>query len=264
MVKQLPNMHLHGHLKEVIQDYGPIQEFWCYSFERYNGILGNQPTNNRAIEPQLLKQFLLDNVSTSYSFPQEFSEDFVSLDLNNVQRSKVSGSVLDTITKNEFLLPTMHKRAVFSSDYIEQLIKLYSVLKLHPERSDVSINRIYKKYSSITLKGKVYRSSGLKNRNSIVLASWNQSYFGPPPTTLPDSAFHPNFNDRLVVVHYYITAKFRFTSPDSDKECEHEFTVAYVSWLFPHPKRYHIGKPAELWCSSLSESFGACTLFCDT
>ena len=34
-----PNMHLHCHLKECVLDYGPIHSFWCFSFERYNGIL---------------------------------------------------------------------------------------------------------------------------------------------------------------------------------------------------------------------------------
>ena len=139
-----PNMHLHGHLKDVILDYGPIQEFWCYSFERFNGILGNQPTNNWAIEPQLLKQFLLDNDSTSFEFPEEFAEDFVSVDLTNVRRSTIRGSVLDTITKDEFLLPTKFKHYVFSSDDLEQLEKLFELL--HPAHSRVSIDQIYKKY----------------------------------------------------------------------------------------------------------------------
>ena len=130
-----PNMHLHGHLRDVILDYGPTQEFWCYSFERFNGILGNQPTNNRAIEPQLLKQFLLDSDSTSYVFPDEFAEDFASLDLNNVQRSTVRGSVLDAITKCEFLLPTKFKRCVFSSGDLEQLKNLYQLL--HPAHSEL-------------------------------------------------------------------------------------------------------------------------------
>ena len=60
-----PNMHLHGHLRDVILDYGSVQEYWCSSFERYNGILGKQPTNHRAIDPQLLRQFLFDNFSSS-------------------------------------------------------------------------------------------------------------------------------------------------------------------------------------------------------
>ena len=44
-------------------------------------LVRKQPTNNHAIEPQLLQQFLLDNLSGSYDFPDEFSEDFASLDL---------------------------------------------------------------------------------------------------------------------------------------------------------------------------------------
>ena len=53
-----PNMHLHCHLTECVKDYGPMNSFWLFSFERYNGILGDRPTNNRAIEPQLLKRFM--------------------------------------------------------------------------------------------------------------------------------------------------------------------------------------------------------------
>ena len=40
-----PNMHLHGHLKDVIEDYGPLHCFWLFSYERFNGILGNYPNN---------------------------------------------------------------------------------------------------------------------------------------------------------------------------------------------------------------------------
>ena len=34
------NIHLSLHLVEYCRDYGPIYSFWCYSFERMNGILG--------------------------------------------------------------------------------------------------------------------------------------------------------------------------------------------------------------------------------
>lgn len=44
--KCTPNMHLHGHLKDCILDYGPVFSFWCFSFERYNGIMGDYHTNN--------------------------------------------------------------------------------------------------------------------------------------------------------------------------------------------------------------------------
>lgn len=44
-----PNMHMHCHLRDVLLDYGPVYSF---SYERYNGILGKQPNNNKEIESQ--------------------------------------------------------------------------------------------------------------------------------------------------------------------------------------------------------------------
>ena len=41
-----PNMHLHCHITECINDFGPIYSFWLFSFERYNGILGSIQTTN--------------------------------------------------------------------------------------------------------------------------------------------------------------------------------------------------------------------------
>ena len=49
-----PNMHLHCHLKEISQDHGPVYSFWCFSFERYNGIMGSITTNKRSLELQLM------------------------------------------------------------------------------------------------------------------------------------------------------------------------------------------------------------------
>lgn len=44
-----PNLHLHLHLKECLQDYGPVYGFWCFPFERYDGILGSFHTNQKAV-----------------------------------------------------------------------------------------------------------------------------------------------------------------------------------------------------------------------
>jgi hypothetical protein len=35
-----PNLHLCLHICECALDYGPLSSFWCFSFERMNGILG--------------------------------------------------------------------------------------------------------------------------------------------------------------------------------------------------------------------------------
>ena len=40
-------------LSESIKEYGPTYRFWLFSFERYNGILGKFPNNQKHIEVQL-------------------------------------------------------------------------------------------------------------------------------------------------------------------------------------------------------------------
>src|ERR1051325_9500163 len=38
--KITPNLHLSLHLAECTDNFGPLYAFWCFSFERMNGVLG--------------------------------------------------------------------------------------------------------------------------------------------------------------------------------------------------------------------------------
>ena len=38
-----------------------MDQWHLFGYERYNGILGEQPTNNQSIELQLMKRFMEDN-----------------------------------------------------------------------------------------------------------------------------------------------------------------------------------------------------------
>ena len=55
------NVHTHGHLTECDKDYGPLSSIWCFSFERFNGLLGDLPTNNCLIKIQIMQRFVNDN-----------------------------------------------------------------------------------------------------------------------------------------------------------------------------------------------------------
>jgi hypothetical protein len=48
-------MHMHVHLAEMIRDYGPIYSFWCFSYERYNGMLNSLPTNRRDVGEVMMR-----------------------------------------------------------------------------------------------------------------------------------------------------------------------------------------------------------------
>ena len=56
--KCTPNLHLHLHIKDCLLDYGPSHAFWCYSFERYNGMLGSYHTNRKSVESQIIRKFV--------------------------------------------------------------------------------------------------------------------------------------------------------------------------------------------------------------
>ena len=63
MTTKMSRQYAHA-VSDCIYDYGPISYIhsgYLLSNCRYNGILGNQPTNNCAIEMQLMTRFIKDN-----------------------------------------------------------------------------------------------------------------------------------------------------------------------------------------------------------
>ena len=74
-----PNMHLHNHLKEVILDHGPVTSFWCFSFERFNGIMGSTTTNKRSVELQLMRKLLISRQLKDMKLPDQYKDEFLGL-----------------------------------------------------------------------------------------------------------------------------------------------------------------------------------------
>lgn len=74
-----PNMHLHCHLTECVEEYGSIFAFWLFSFERYNGMLGNFPNNQKKIEMQLMRHFETEMQLHALPLPEVFRDEFIGL-----------------------------------------------------------------------------------------------------------------------------------------------------------------------------------------
>lgn len=150
-----PNMHLHCHLKETVTDYGPIHSFWCFSFERYNGILGSIKTNNRSIELQLMRKVTtlrcIDNISLNQEFYPYFGDVISSLtnydnakipeDDNNCDVASLSSLLsffqMDTgfplhslhwENLSAVFLPTFYKESTLDQDDIAILRNVYKIM----------------------------------------------------------------------------------------------------------------------------------------
>ena len=93
-----PNMHLHCHLKQSLYDYGPIHNFWLFSYERYNGILENFPSNNRSIEIHLMQRFIQECAlyTGCHYLPTEFESDIHDIFASNIE-PVLQGSLQVTI-----------------------------------------------------------------------------------------------------------------------------------------------------------------------
>lgn len=125
--------------------------------------------------------------------------------------------------------------------------------KLHHDHdiAEVTVCSVYHKYSAITLASCTYNSTGKNTaKPTIAMAKWDHDVFGTPPTPLPDVATHPNSHVRPVNIHHFAKVTFVHGTTSS------ELVFANASWYSPHPNRRIIGKPAEVWCSKLCETFG--------
>ena len=141
------NLHLSLHLYDCSFAYGPLYAFWCFSFERMNGILGSLPNSNRKIEPELMRRLIFDSqvesiISSSgvemkglellgrrpsigsLSVTDEFSSDEMHrfwMNSQNILVLKVSGS---ENFPGEFLKPSFNN-TLLSSEMLDLMVEYY-------------------------------------------------------------------------------------------------------------------------------------------
>ena len=248
-----PNMHMHGHLTECIKDYGPLSSFWLFSFERFNGLLGDLPTNNRLIEMQVMQRFVQDNFylqMLSYT-PTESSEmndmfKKVIVDhAHNFQSMKYqshSASRTPSMCTSGFEYLPAHKYTLssFSSLEVEALSRVYcSVYEALSIVVVEDIPQTYKKMMSVTINGQKINAGQYVFAKSVFNFKSNpreevRTVFTDPlnrPARIDHFAVHSVSVNGSVYVHCF----------------------AVASWPQHHPDINFFGKPYQIWCRSLYE-----------
>lgn len=100
------NYHMSLHMPDVIIDLGPPQSFWCFAYERFNGILAGMPNSNRSVEVEVANRFVRDisfnycNIPCSSSVPHSLRE-FVGIDEEEVHPYPQTFKVLDVLCNTE-------------------------------------------------------------------------------------------------------------------------------------------------------------------
>ena len=188
-----------NHLVECTKDYGPVYAFWLFSFERYNGILGNYRTNNRSVEVQLMQHFMHDVQVDNLNIPVEclnvqttmqqlFNKDLSTGTLNDMcsehgmeywavitKCSKLSVHDVPTSIWSisaPYCLPGAASEHYLDGDSTLYLANAYQVMyKQHVINAHISFRAM--SYTYIKNGNTVYGSIGSRSKRSCyILVAW--------------------------------------------------------------------------------------------
>ena len=249
-----PNMHLHCHLKERVLDYGPLQNFWCFPFERYNGLLGAFPNNNKSIEVQLMNRFCNDRVLMEIQPPSAFSDELSSLIPHS---GKEVGTLLDIsrnvsneehsyfedlnqpCSKFHVVLPKYYSKQLFTSEEVHQLELLYSKCYIG---STININSAFRKYKTIKVNDtQLGCHKSRSTSSSIVLAKWDHLLYAIPYSV-------DRFEHRPIKINYFAAHVFEIDGQNRSQ------ILVSVSWYKKHKDKDCFGKPITIWECDLFET----------
>lgn len=89
--------NLHCHLAECLRDYGPATSIWCFSFERYTGILGKTLINNHSldIEKTMATRFIqqMETKKSFSNFADDLEEFFPTVTAGTVNDGQIGPSM---------------------------------------------------------------------------------------------------------------------------------------------------------------------------
>ena len=267
-----PNMHLHTHLKQCIFDYDPLYAFWCYPFERYNGILGSFHSNRKSIESQLMKKFCLSQAyihsgvispdiaqylptDQQMSDTAERSNDANILKFLHIQSSELRHIDSFAILPNQTLVKPLqpHTTKVLTTESLRQLKCIYE--QLYQAKIVAHMSHFCRQYGRIALSGDIV-GSVMPGRNNCQSSSIIAAYWPGSGSSLLSIDYTQK---RIGVVQYFIqhsleVYKDHGRSGETEK-LQHLF--CFVQWKKQHPNTNWFGMSAIV-CDDSFESQDAC------
>lgn len=263
-----PNMHMACHLSDSIKDYGPLSSFWCFPFERYNGILEGikkswlEPEKQmflKYLDMQLMRQGVhfgeqstfvselckehmmghsYSKPERSSSFAQTGSPDEVIIE----QLKNVSCLVakIDATKKSFHVLVPPAKEQCFTDTELATLKQMYSLL--YPT-SNLILSRFYHQYKKLLINEEEFLcDASLSKRSSTIAAKWAGVLSVDPRGEAPM---------RVGQVHSYIEHNITLIKDNKASSLPH--VLARVSWYMEHPQRDYLHSTIII-CSSTFDS----------
>ncbi|XP_066924647.1 uncharacterized protein [Clytia hemisphaerica] len=222
----VPNMHMMLHLKEGIEDFGPLYAFWCFGFERYNGILGSFQTNGHSIPLQIMRKFVTfskmscdDDVDDVFVDGKENHDKTSKLDykhaLSILYTPKIDSSCFES---NIEVLRSKASQVKLDNEVISEICQMFN------EYCGIGITKISilaKSASRISIGKQVFAVNRYRGDSpySYVLARWREK------TKSGDIAFRP-----AVIKNFYQVLAW-------EDSRDQKFWIAEVCWFEEYEKK---------------------------
>lgn len=159
-------MHLACHLHECILDYGPVNGFWCFGFERFNGVLGSYPNNNQNVAVTMMKKFEAHLQTSDCDTNAELMP--LLSDMSN-SNDYITGSLSEgSDTSNSALLKPL-REYILLPEYQKYLTHLYKDI-YSEEPSTVSALCI--RSAKISYKGHILSSTLSRSKSGTCIAAY--------------------------------------------------------------------------------------------
>lgn len=221
------NIHLHGHLTECIREFGPVYAFWCFAYERMNGVLGSFHTNNHHVSVQYMRRFLDGKVYSPANWPKECAEEYLPLLQSSVYQK---GSLMPTSFETELAsngcyipLPPLQEFALSESQKSELCSFVQSEFSCNGDA--FTVLTLCRQTRSLKVGDYALGArSSRHSRSSLVLA-----YRGE----VLELAEIQYFSECAVVLN--------------DQGRTISLWVACVNWYLEHPCKLWYGNPVEVW-----------------
>ena len=250
-----PNMHMVCHLRDIMLDYGPVYGYWCFSFERYNGMLESMHKLWKNPEKQLLAKFVdLQLVNTIGIFTAE-NDDFVSVILRDISMLKSrtaarsSGSADKMTYESLDIIQQLSSRSGPTHDIDPEEKKYHKIMQpmyekyltdqelqcmnhaykaIYPNNRIVHIPRLCKEFKSLNINGDEYISEKSRSKKSpTIFARWSSLVSNVDTTG--DAPY------QIGNVVSFLCHQITLNTETGVKSVT--TLLAYVKWYEEHPKR---------------------------
>ena len=231
-----------------------------FPFERLNKVLGTYHTNNKNIESQIMKKFLLQQKIKSFSNDNVF-ENFQELftDSSKGSLSETDNSCIFQLMElakvrtfrslsfkfhelNNIHIITDGSEIVLAPDHTKYLKIIYQ--QLYPQRQICHFSQFCKKFNSISIGNEIIRCN---KKSGVIMAYW------PASGCTLHSINYSYYN--VGIIQFFISNIIKFQEDSHRVEEEHLF--CFVEWKQRHVRYDWFGQSAIV-SSTLNEVEDAC------